>query len=291
MLDYKLIEAIAMVIKEGGFDKAAKKLNITQSAVSQRIRQLEEQTGRILLKRSTPPVPTTAGSRFLKHFLQVQRLEGDLNAQLKSVSDQKTETLSIGLNADSLETWFVNAVEPFLRKNNVLIDVKVDDQEETHKLLKNGEVAGCISARKTPVQGCTAIHIGIMIYRLVATPDFFHRYFQGGLTLESIKSAPAVIFNKKDNLHSTLLKKIFGQKTEDVPAHYIPSSGKFAEFIVNGYAYGVIPDEQSQELIKNGALVDLSQDNYILVDLYWHCWNIKSELLDAFTKILSTGLT
>ena len=45
MLDYKLIEALAMVTAEGGFEKAAQSLLITQSAVSQRIKALEELTG------------------------------------------------------------------------------------------------------------------------------------------------------------------------------------------------------------------------------------------------------
>ena len=291
MFDYKLIEAIAMVIEEGGFDKAAKKLNITQSAVSQRIRQLEEQTGRVLLTRSTPPVPTTAGSRFLKHFLQVKRLEGDLDKRLKSVSEQKAESLSIGINADSLETWFIDAVNPFLRKNKVLLDVKVDDQDETHKLLKNGEVAGCISARKTPVQGCTATHIGTMVYRLLATPFFINRYFRNGFTIETVKSTPLVIFNRKDNLQSVLLKKIFSKKIEDIPTNYIPSTEKFVAFILNGHAYGAVPDEQSRALINKGTLVELAPGSSISIDLYWHCWNIKSELLEKFTEALSKGLS
>ncbi len=289
MLDYKLIEAIAMVIEEGGFDKAAQKLNLTQSAVSQRVRMLEEQTGRILLTRSNPPVPTPAGRQFLKHFLQVKRLEDDLGSILSSATDKKTESLSIGLNADSLETWFVDAIDPFLKDNPITLDIKVDDQEETHKMLKNGEVAGCISSRKMPVQGCTVTHIGTMTYRLVATPCFINYFFPEGLTPEAVKYAPAVIFNRKDNLHSTLLEKIFNKLIKDIPAHYIPSTEKFAEFILNGHAYGVIPDEQSKELIRQGRFVDLAPEIYIPVDLYWHCWNLKSELLDKFTTSLTRG--
>ena len=41
MFDYKLIEALAMVAQKGGFDKAARALYITQSAVSQRVKLLE----------------------------------------------------------------------------------------------------------------------------------------------------------------------------------------------------------------------------------------------------------
>ena len=78
MFDYKLIEALAAVLQEGGFDRAAKALHLTQSAVSQRVKLLEEQTGQILLARTTPPQPTPAGQKLLKHSLQIKRLEDDL---------------------------------------------------------------------------------------------------------------------------------------------------------------------------------------------------------------------
>ncbi len=289
MLDYKLIEALAMVIEEGGFDKAAGKLHLTQSAISQRVRLLEETSGQILMTRSSPPVPTPAGADFLKHYHQVKRLEGDLNTIVSPGTDKKKESLSIALNADSLETWFLEAVTPFLKKHpHITLDIKVDDQEETHKMLKNGEVAGCISARKAPIQGCTSTCIGTMNYRMVATPEFTDRYFPTGLTLKAIAHAPAVIFNRKDNLHAMVLKSVFNKSFKQIPAHYVPSTEKFAEFIIKSLAYGVIPDEQSKELLGNGQLADLAPYHNIPVKLYWHCWNIKSELLSMFTKTLST---
>ena len=55
MFDYKLLTALEAVVKAGSFDKAAALLCITPSAVSQRIRQLEERTGQLLLIRSCVP--------------------------------------------------------------------------------------------------------------------------------------------------------------------------------------------------------------------------------------------
>lgn len=281
-----MIEALAMVIEEGGFDKAAKKLNITQSAVSQRVRLLEEQTGQVLLVRGNPPLSTGFGTRLLKHYLQVKRLEGDLAASLSANAEKKRESLSIGLNADSLAIWFLGRVDVFLRENSVTLDIKVDDQEETHKMLKNGEVAGCISARKTPVQGCTVTRIGTMNYRLTATPEFADHYFPEGLTIKAVGSAPAVIFNRKDTLHQAVLNMFFKKGVPVVPAYYIPSTEKFAELIIKGHAYGVIPDEQCKECLQSGALVELAPDHHVSVDLYWHCWNLKSRLLKEFTAAL-----
>ena len=129
MLDYKLIEAMAMVVREGGFDKAADALHITQSAVSQRVKLLEEHTGQLLIARTTPPKTTSAGRKMLKHYLQVKRLEDDLTGELEQPSDKEFTSIAIGLNADSLATWFLDAIRTFLLKECLLLDIRVDDQD------------------------------------------------------------------------------------------------------------------------------------------------------------------
>lgn len=59
--DYRTLQALDAVIRERGFERAAQKLCITQSAVSQRIKQLENMFGQPLLVRTVPPRPTEQG--------------------------------------------------------------------------------------------------------------------------------------------------------------------------------------------------------------------------------------
>lgn len=290
MLDYKLIEALAAVVMEGGFDKASGKLNITQSAISQRIKLLEDQAGQVLIVRSTPPVATLAGKRLIKHYMQVKQLEDELQGSLfQSPSGTGFQTLPIGINADSLSTWFFPATESFIKDNPVAVDLHVDDQEETHKMLRDGEVAGCISSRSQPVQGCSITYLGSMVYRLVATPEFISSYFSAGVSELTVKSAPAVIFNRKDNLHNAFFKQVFGKEVAGYPAHFVPSSEKFVECISSGYGYGMLPDLQAGEMMEEGGLVDLFPGNAVTVELFWHCWNLKSDLLEMFSRDLCLG--
>jgi LysR family transcriptional regulator (chromosome initiation inhibitor) len=289
MLDYRLLEALYAVIQEGGFDKAASVLHVTQSAVSQRIRQLEDQTGQVLLMRTTPPRPTSAGRQILKHYLQVRQLESDLKNDLTPDPEITWGTLSIGLNADSLATWFTDAVRSFLEETPALIDLRVDDQDQTHQFLRDGEVLGCISSREKPVQGCSVTPLGCMDYRLLATPNFAKRWFSNGLKRRNMQKAPAVIFNRKDDLHRAMLHKLFGRDIPICPAHYVPSSEQFALTIASGLAYGMLPDQQSHEMIQTLRLIDLAPEVVVSVDLYWHCWNIHSGLIDALTRCLVKG--
>ena len=286
MLDYKLIEALAMVAREGGFDKAARALYITQSAVSQRIKLLEEITGQVLIARSTPPRATPAGQKLLKHYLQVKRLEDDLLGEMDAPGDKGFTSIAIGINADSLAFWLLDAIQPVLKKERVLLDLRVNDQEQTHRLLKNGEVMGCISTQEHPMQGCRTEYIGRMHYRLMAAPEFAAEWFPEGLTIESVRRAPAVIFDRHDELHYKLLRQAFGDVPASFPIHYVPSVEKFADFISMGLAYGMLPDQQSDPLIRNGQMIDLSPKYHVLVTLYWHCWNLKSDLLEKLTQHL-----
>lgn len=287
MLDYKQLQALAAVIDEGGFERASRVLHVTQSAISQRIKSLEEQSGQVLLVRAVPPQPTEAGRRLLKHFRQVQRLEDDLALDFGR-DDREFTTISIGINADSLATWFLGAVKEYLQREPVLLDLRADDQEETHKLLRDGEVLGCITSRSEPFQGCRSDYLGAMEYRLVGAPEFKARWFPDGFTEASMRKAPMLIFNRKDHMHDRLLEKAFGHVPPLTP-FYAPTSGRFADFAAAGLACAMLPPQQYGELEAEGRLMDIAPGYSHTVRLHWHCWNIESPVLAGFTSALVKG--
>ncbi|WP_303721504.1 LysR family transcriptional regulator ArgP [Malonomonas rubra] len=289
MLDYKLIEAFAKVVAEGGFERAARVLFISQSAVSQRIRQLEEQCGQLLLTRTSPPQPTAAGKELLKHYQQVKLLEDGLTTELINAEEHGPISLAIGINADSLASWFIASIQPLLRQFKLLIDLRVEDQEQTHLFLREGEVVGCISNEPKPMQGCRVEFLGLMNYRLLATPEFIERWFPEGLSLATVLCAPAVIFNRKDRLHQLFLEQHLKKVSPNLPCHYIPTPEQFLQVIVEGYSYGMVPDWQSVHLRNSGELMELVPGAAYPVELYWHCWNLQSKSLAEFSSQLTRG--
>jgi LysR family transcriptional regulator (chromosome initiation inhibitor) len=66
----------------------------------------------------------------------------------------------------------------------------------------------------------------------------------------------------------------------------VPSVEKFGDFITMGLAYGMLPDQQSSPLLRAGKVIDLSPNCHVSVELYWHCWNLKSDLLEKLTQYL-----
>ncbi|WP_035042765.1 LysR family transcriptional regulator ArgP [Desulfovibrio sp. X2] len=302
MIDYRCLEALAVVVEEGGFEKGARVLHLTQSAVSQRIRALEEGLGQVLLVRSSPPAPTATGRRLLAHWRQVRRLEEDVLAEAMPGGGELDggrafTTLPVGVNADSLATWFLPALDGFVREHRVLLDLRVDDQEATHEFLRDGEVVGCVSVRPEAMQGCRVVPLGSMGYRLVAAPDYRDWWCPDGLTPEAAAQLPLVIFNRKDDLHNKLLRQVLGGEPPPLRAHWLPSSEGFVTFIRQGHAAGMLPDAQSFPYLDaaagagegHGSLVDLAPGCTVQVDLFWHCWNLRSPLLDELGEALVRG--
>ena len=295
MLDYKLLEALAAVVEEGGFERAARRLNITQSAVSQRIRQLEEGLGQPVLARTQPPAPTGPGKRLLRHARRVGLLEADLAQGLApgaaghagtagaAEPDAPWQTLAVAVNADTLATWFTAAVLPLLSRERLALDLKVDDQERTHELLRAGEVVGCVSTRPSPMQGCRASFLGLMRYHCAATPAFAARWFPQGLSLAAARLAPAVVFNRQDTVHDRYLAERLGDSPQNAPRHHVPNSERFVDFVLGGAGYGLIPHLQAAAPLAEGRLVDLLPGAPMPVPLYWHCWNLASPLLAGLT--------
>ncbi len=289
MIDYKLLNALAMVVQEGGFERAARVLLLTQSAVSQRIRLLEDQSGQLLLTRTSPPQPTAAGKALLKHYQQVRMLESALAGELSGADSAGPQQLAIGINADSLDYWFIDAVAPLLQEAGLLLDLRVDDQEQTHRYLRDGDVVGCISAESRAMQGCRVDRLGGMRYRLVATPGFKARWFPEGLTRPALEQAPAVIFNRHDRLHQQFIETYISSEPVRIPAHYIPAPAQFLQVIREGYCYGMVPDWQSRDLLAAGILQEFIGDASLSVTLYWHSWNLSAAPLNKLTEQLRSG--
>eukprot|EP01030_Chromulinospumella_sphaerica_P027240 gene27240-27485_t len=115
--DSDALECLAAIVEEGGFERAAVRLSITQSAVSQRLRALEAQVGTVLLVRSRPVKATSAGRLLIKHAVQMRLLRADLETDLKDLAPstgavREDERISIAINADSIATWALPALDP-----------------------------------------------------------------------------------------------------------------------------------------------------------------------------------
>ena len=290
MFDYKLLSALAAVVEQAGFERAAQVLGLSQSAVSQRIKLLESRVGQPVLVRVTPPSPTDIGKRLLNHVQQVRLLERDLQSVVPALDDEGLpERLRIALNADSLATWWAQAVGGFCADNHLLLDLVVEDQSVGLKRMRAGEVAACLCASERPVAGARSLLLGAMRYRAMASPAFIERHFPQGVNAAHLAKTPALVFGPDDFLQHRYLAAL--GVDGGFEHHLCPSSEGFIRLTEAGLGWGLIPEQQAREQLANGVLVELLPDKPIDVPLYWHHWRNGGQLLEALTAHLSRSVS
>lgn len=284
MIDYPAAHAVAMVVQTGSFERAAQKLNITQSAVSQRIRQLEERLGAVLIERGSPCVATEKGAWLCRHMELVGSLENDLLTHLPSLADKPQPlTLDIAVNADSLATWFMPAAAAFSAASTNVINITIDDQDFTHDWLRRGRVLAAVTAKADPIVGCNVIPLGKLRYHATATPEFLQRHFPDGVSVESLARAPVVTFNQKDQLQNDWLKNNFGSATSG-PTHFIPSSHGFVAACLAHLGWCLNPTALVQQHIESGRLVELIPGATLDVELYWQVGRLAAKQFASLTE-------
>ncbi|AYN93815.1 MULTISPECIES: LysR family transcriptional regulator ArgP [unclassified Pseudomonas] len=287
MFDYKLLAALAAVVEQGGFERAAHVLGLSQSAVSQRIKLLEARIGQPVIVRTSPPTSTDVGQRLLNHVQQVRLLERDLHSQVPGLDEARTvERLRVAINADSLATWWAASVGPFCTRQGILLDLVVEDQEVGLKRMQAGEVAACVCASARPVAGARAVLLGAMRYRAVASPAFHAHYLSEGVTAERLAQVPAVVYGPDDQLQHHFLARL--GFTGHFDHHLCPSSEGFVKMVANGLGWGLLPELQTQAERERGELIDLVPGQVIDVPLYWHSWRNGGDLLTALTRHLES---
>lgn len=285
MMDYKLLQALAGVVEQGGFERAARMLGLSQSAVSQRIKLLEARVGAPVLLRASPPAPTEAGQRLLNHVQQVRLLEHDLQRDLPMQGgDAAPARLRVALNADSLATWWAAAVADLCQQHPLLLDLLVDDQDVGLRRMRAGEVVGCVCATERPVAGARSIPLGAMRYLAVASPGFIDHHFAEGLTRPALQKAPGVVFGPDDQLQHRFLAS--QGLVSEFPHHLCPSSEGFVRMLSAGMGWGMVPALQVQSELADGRLRELLPGNHVDVILYWHYWRNGGQLLEQLTRQL-----
>jgi LysR family transcriptional regulator (chromosome initiation inhibitor) len=288
MLDYALLDALAAVVRHGSFDRAATALNVTPSAVSQRVKLLEERVGSVLVKRGQPCTATRTGALLCRHTERVQLLEAELNGRMPELPGALLEpwpTLRVAVNDDSVGTWFIDAVADFCAERGMLLDLVIDDQDHTAQRIRDGSVQGAVTTQSEPVQGCRSTRLGRMRYRAVCTPAFYERYFSEGIGRDALRGAPCVDFNPKDQLQKRFVQKITRGEV-DAPTHWIPHVSGFLRACATGMGWGMCPERMIAAQLESGELIDMAPGKHLDVDLYWQSWRLSIGWLDDFGAAL-----
>jgi len=281
-LDPTQLETLVVIAEEGTFDAAARRLHITPSAVSQRIRALERAAGQVLVRRTTPCTPTEAGEPLIRHGRQLRLLLDEAAATLSAgdSSDDTVVDLSVVVNADTLATWFRPVLDEVATWDRTALRITVEDQGYSADALRRGEVLAAVTSEPKPVQGCTVEPLGRLRYTPGAAPALIERHRKGrGIDWGAI---PMIVFNEKDHLQDEVLAA--HRATRPPVVHRVPSSHDFHEAIRRGLGWGMLLDAQAEADLESGATVPLPGAKPIDIQLFWQRWRLDSIALDDLSE-------
>ncbi len=287
--DYDSLVVLAAVVRTGSFEAAAKSLNVTQSAVSQRIKQLEERVGSVLIQRGRPCVATEDGMLLCQHHEQIELLRHELGEQLSlSGSGRRTAGIKvrIAVNSDSLATWFPSVVKRAADDLGLWLEVVPDDQEFTEERLRSGDALAVVTTSDAAPAGCTAIPVGQMEYMAVAAPSLAETYFKGGVSLKSLMAAPSIQFDRKDSLPQQWMELAIGEAAK-LGHHDIPSYEGHLLCCQQGIGWALMPSLTVGPMVDRGELVEIKPNTRIVMPLFWQTRSQASTTLRELSNVVS----
>ncbi|MFJ4340520.1 LysR family transcriptional regulator ArgP [Streptomyces sp. NPDC088915] len=283
------VRTLLAVVDEGTFEAAAAALHVTPSAVSQRVKALEQRTGRVLLMRVKPVRPTESGEVVVRFARQLARLERDARAELGLAAEQGPVRIPVAVNADSLATWFLPALTRVPQDPPICFELYREDEAHTTALLREGQVMAAVTSSPDPVAGCTVRRLGLARYRAVAAPGFVADHLTGALA-EDLREAPTVTFDRRDGLQDAFVRSLTrGRSGAGRIRHLVPTSDGFRDAVAFGLGWGMVPEPQAEPLLRSGRLVELAPSRPLDVPLYWQQWKLDSPALSALAEVVATA--
>ena len=270
-LSYELLDALSAVVRNGSFAAAAEHLGVSQSAVSQRVKLLEERAGMSLVLRGRPCGATQAGALLCRHLDDVRLLEHDLLSALPQVSGEvsgRSATVRLAVNSDSLASWFPEVVCKAGHELGLRLEVVRDDQEHTVDMLRSGEAMAAVTTEGARINGFRKTALGSLEFLAVCAPQFHFKHFSGGVTSAALSRAPCLMFDSKDGLLHGRAHSLTGEKVQ-FTGHWLPDLQGQVSVLAAGGAWGMMPKHLVSGELNTGTLRELVQESPFPVPLYW----------------------
>jgi LysR family transcriptional regulator (chromosome initiation inhibitor) len=182
-----------------------------------------------------------------------------------------------------MSTWFTGVLGQL---PEVLFDIRIEDQDHSARLLREGVVMGAVTTERDPVSGCRVQSLGVMRYVPVANAAYVEWDLPNGFTAEAAV-APSLAWNRNDALQDMLVRKTFRRNIAR-SVHYVPTADGFGAAVRAGLGWGMYPEQLAGPALADGSFVRIS-DAQLDVPLYWQCWKVNSPMVKTITETVKSA--
>lgn len=276
------MDTLLLVVDEGSFEAAADRLGVSPSAVSQRIKALEADVGRVVVRRTSPVGVTDAGEVLVQTARRMRLLESETDDRLRGRIGERP--VSVGVNADSLGTWFRPVLRQVAEVGGISLELNLEDEQHSLAMLRRGDCMGVVTAEAEPVAGCVVEELGSLHYWPVGAPEL-------AAWLDAARSArgedawaslPLLVIGPHDRMTDGVLEPRGVTPRPGRRVSRIPSFEGLNDAVVAGLGWTLVPVASARPYVETGTMVRLAED-VIEVPLYWQHWRLESDTLGVLT--------
>ncbi|RVU32788.1 LysR family transcriptional regulator [Neptunomonas marina] len=253
------IPVFVSVVEYGGFSPAAKHLNITKSAVSKRITQLEEQLGVKLLHRTTRKLSLTeAGEHFFEHAKRAAVAAQDAEDAVAQLQGEPQGRLKIGSPMSFGRLHMAPMIPRFLKEHpKISIDLVMDDKPID---LVGGGFDIAVRGGNLPDSSYIARRLAPLRSVLCASPSYLKRY-GAPERLEDLLEHNCLPFSYSNDVKEWTFSKAGKTHSIVVSGNYqVNNSEALRDAVLQDLGIARLPTFVAGEDIRTGRLVQLFPD-------------------------------
>lgn len=249
----KHLEALYWVWRLGSFTAAAERLHSTQSAISMRIRDLEEALGQELFDRTARAARlTTKGQELVGYAERVMELMAEIKARIGDPTIV-SGIVRIGVTEYVALTWLPDLVRELnARFPRVTLEMNVDLTLSLLDKLRGGEIDLAMLPGPIVQPGLRNISLGFVEFAWMASPAL--KIPDRRLTPRDLDNWPILTLSKTSNLYAQLERWFeesgaVGRRTDTCN-----SLSVLASWTISGLGIGYLPIEHFGRDIRAGRL-------------------------------------
>jgi LysR family transcriptional regulator, chromosome initiation inhibitor len=276
------LEAFMAVVKHKTVHAAATSLHLTQTAVTQRIKNLEAKLSTTLFIRKRTGMILTQEAETLLHYCQSTKdIEDKTLAKIKGGGEAEIIHLSISGPSSLMHSRIVPSCMPIMKKYpKLLINFQIDDIEQRHKYLKSGECDLAIIQKEDLAQEFKSKTLQTEQYVLVCSHKWKHRALK-----DIIKNERIIDFDPSDQLTFNYLKAHGLFEFAQHERYFVNRTQIMASLISNGFGYSLLTMEFVRPYIEDGKLIILNNGE-IYHNEYVLAWYKRPETPSYFRGLL-----
>ncbi len=268
LLDPQLL-AFEAIVSKGTVHAAAESLFLTQTAVTQRLRLLEQKMQTTLFIRSRRGMLLTAEGEQLHRYCQrVTEMGGAVLANIQGAGVLSDLRMKIAGPSSIMRSRIIPQCQPILKKFPKLhMSFLIDDTFDISQQLKSGAV-DFVSVRPEQVtQEMKNKPLAPEHYLLVCSTNWKHRKLS-----DIIKNEKIIDFDQNDQMTFSYLNKYGLLNGIQSERHFVNNTESIAQLFIAEFGYGVLTKEFAAPYIQTGGLHILNEGKvYInLITLAWY---------------------